>query len=257
MANGALAMIAARPRSRHKPTWRSLSLRKPFIAAAAAALAVASAGVAYAQNPDPSITVTTSVSPTKAGTKKKPKSETLKLKVVNNPASKTTAKSIAITLPSTLKLSTKGLPQCTKSDQAILDNPSICKKSFAGSGTAHAVLNPNNPAPLSFKVQPVVGKNQMLFILSGSASAVLHGKVKGSTMTISITPQLQQPVPGTFSALSDLSTSISKKKGKAALVTSTGCKSKKHTIKVTVGYAPNPTAPSKPSATSTGDAKCS
>src|SRR5690348_17353685 len=184
-------MIGARPPSPDKT--EDLSLRKPLIAAAAAALAVSTAGVAYAQNPDPSITVTSSVSPSKAGTKKKPKSETLKLKVVNDPASKTTAKSIAITLPSTLKLSTKGLPQCTKADQALLDNPSICKSAFAGSGSAHAVLNPNAPAPLTFKVQPVIGKNEMLFLLSGSASAVLHGKIKGSTMTIAITPQLQQP----------------------------------------------------------------
>jgi hypothetical protein len=232
-------------------------LRKSLIAAGAAALVIGSAGVAYAQNPDPSISVTTSVSPSKAGTKKKPKSETLKLKVVNDPASKTTAKSIAITLPSTLKLSTKGLPQCTKADQALLDNPNICKSAFAGSGTAHAILNPNAPAPLNFKVQPVVGKNEMLFLLSGSAGAVLHGKIKGSTMTISITPQLQQPAPGVFSALSDLSTSIAKKKGKAALVTSNGCKAKKHTIKVTVGYANNPAPPTKPSATNTGVAKCS
>jgi hypothetical protein len=232
-------------------------LRKTLIAAGAATLAVATAGVAYAQNPDPAITVTASVSPSKAGTKKKPKSETLKLKVVNDPASKTTAESIKITLPSTLKLSTKGLPQCTKDDQTLLDNPKACKKSFAGSGTAHAVLNPNAPAPLNFKVQPVIGKNQMLFLLSGSATAVLHGKIKGSTMTIAITPALQQPAPGVFSALSDLSTSISKKKGKNALVTSRGCKSKKHTIKVTVGYAPNPAPPSKPSASGSADAKCS
>jgi hypothetical protein len=232
-------------------------LRKSLIAAGAAALVIGSAGVAYAQNPDPSISVTTSVSPSKAGTKKKPKSETLKLKVVNDPASKTTAKSIAITLPSTLKLSTKGLPQCTKSDEAVLSDPSICKSAFAGSGSAHAILNPNAPAQLTFKVQPVIGKNQLLFILSGSANAVLHGKIKGSTMTIAITPQLQQPAPGVFSALSDLSTSIAKKKGKAALVTSNGCKAKKHTIKVTVGYANNPAPPTKPSATNTGVATCS
>src|SRR5690348_4193334 len=159
--------------------------------AGAATLSLAVAGVAYAQAP--SISATASVSPSKAGTKSKPANTKFKLSVTNDPASKTTAKSIAITLPSTLKLSTKGLPQCTKPDQAVLDNPSICKSAFAGSGSAHAVLNPNAPAPLTFKVQPVIGKNEMLFLLSGSASAVLHGKIKGSTMTIAITPQLQQP----------------------------------------------------------------
>jgi hypothetical protein len=238
---------------------RPWTVRKSILVAGMAALAVSTtAGVAYAQNPDPTITATASVSPSKAGTKSKPKSETLKLKVVNNPASKTTAKSIQITFPSTLKMSTKGLDQCTKADEQILNDVNICKKAFAGpAGSAHAILNPNAPANLTFKVQPLVGKNEMLFVLSGSASAVLHGKISGNKMTIAITPQLQQPAPGVFSALGDLSTTIGKKKGNAALVSSTGCKSKKHTIGVTVGYANNPTAPSKPSASTTVDAKCS
>ena len=76
-------------------------------------------------------------------------------------------------------------------------------------------------------------------------------------MTITIKPELQQPAQNVFSALSDLSTTISKKKGKAALVSSVGCKSKKHTIGVTVSYAPNPNPPAKPSASTTADAKCS
>ena len=56
------------------------------------------------------------MSPTKAGTKSKPKSEKLKLSVKNNAESKTTAAKITITFPSTLKISTKGLDQCTASD---------------------------------------------------------------------------------------------------------------------------------------------
>jgi len=233
-------------------------LRKSILVAGVAAFAVSTAGVAYAQIPDPSITVTASVSPTKAGTKSKPASETLKLKVVNDPASKTTAKSIEVKLPSTLKLSTKGLDQCKASEDDLIANVNVCKKAFAGpAGNAHAILNPNAPSNLTFKVQPIIGKNELLFVLSGSASAVLHGKISGSKMTIAITPQLQQPAPGVFSALSDLSTTIGKKKGKSYLVSSVGCKSKKHTITATVSYANNPSAPSKPSATNTADAKCS
>ncbi len=97
----------------------------------------------------------------------------------------------------------------------------------------------------------------MLFVLSGSAQAVLHGKISGSTMTIAITPELQQPAPGVFSALGDLSTKLGAKKGSASLVSAVGCKSKKHTINVTVGYANNPAAPPKPTASTTADAKCS
>jgi hypothetical protein len=234
-------------------------LRKTFIAAGAATLAMGVAGVAYAQAP--SISATASLSPSKAGTAKKPKSTKLTLNVTNDPASKTTAKQITITLPSTLKLSTKGLPQCTKSDDAILAAPkTACKSSIAGSGTADALINPfaASPAPIHFTVTPMVGKNQLLFYLeAGSVQAVLHGKISGKKLTIAITPQLQQPVTGTYSALVGLKTTLSMKKGKNFLLSSTGCKSKKDTIGVSVAYAPNPNPPAAPSASTTADAKCS
>jgi hypothetical protein len=234
-------------------------LRKSFLVAGLATAVFGTAGIAYAQTAAPSIDVTASASPTKAGTKSKTKSEKFTLSVKNDPASKTTAKSIAITFPSTLKLSTKGLDQCTASDDALIDDVNVCKKSIAGKGSARALLNPfaTAPAPLTFKVTPLVGKNELIFVLTGSANAVLHGKISGKKLTIAITPELQQPVPNTYSALNDLSTTLSKKKGSNSLISSTGCTAKKHKISVTVGYAPNPTAPVKPSATNTADAKCS
>ena len=48
-----------------------------------------------------------------------------------------------------------------------------------------------------------------------------------------------------------------KKKGKNALISSTGCKSKKHTIGVEVGYVPNPNPPAAASAKDSFDIKCS
>ena len=51
---------------------------------------------------------------------------------------------------------------------------------------------------------------------------MLHGKISGSKLTIAITPELQQPAPGTFSALLDLTTELSKTKGSKALLTSDG-----------------------------------
>jgi hypothetical protein len=239
------------------------SLRKSLIAAGAAALAVAGAGVAYAQTPAaPTIDVKTSVSPSKAGTKKKPGAEKFTITVTNNVSeSQATANAIKITFPKTLKLSTKGLPQCTKSDQAIIDAPkTACKKSIAGSGTSDAVAGPTTPtpAPISFKVTPIVGKNQMLYYLAKTAvtqPAVLHGKISGSTQTITINPELQQPAPGLFSAIVNLHTVISLKKGKHSLVTSTGC-SGGHKITVTETFVPNPTPPAASTATQTGIARC-
>jgi len=234
-------------------------LRKSFLAAGTAALALGAAGIAYAQTPPPSVDVTTSVSPSKAGTKSKPKSEKLKLTVKNDPSSKTTASKITITFPSTLKLSTSGLDQCTASDDELIANVNNCKKSIAGKGEAHALLNPfaATPAEITFKVTPIVGKKELLFVLdSTAAQAVLHGKIKGKKLTIAITPELQQPAPGTFSALLDLTTQMTKKKGSKSLIVSTGCKSKKHAIGVKVDFVPNPTPPAQSSASGTGNAKC-
>jgi len=239
-------------------------LRKPLIAAGAAAIAVATAGVAYAQGVAPAPTSSASVSPSKAGTKSKPKAISLTVSVKNNDESKTTAKAIIITLPKTIKFSTKGLNECKKSDAALLQAGPLtaCKSSKAGSGNAHAFLNPYSatPAPLNFKVTPLVGHNEVLYYLeqtNGGVKALLHGKVKGSKMTITITPELQQPAPNVYSALRDLTTTLKATKGKHTLLASTGCKSKKQHIGIEVDYAPNPTAPVKSSATAPADAKCS
>ena len=148
-----------------------------------------STGVAHAQTPLLSIDATASVSPTKAGTKSKPKSEKFKLVVKNNATSKTTASEITITLPSTLKVSTKGLDQCKASDDELIANVNVCKKSFAGTGEANALVNPfaADPAQLEFKVDPIVGKNEILFVLdSPIGHAVLHGKITGTKLTIKI-----------------------------------------------------------------------
>ena len=237
-------------------------MRKSLIAASAAALAIGGAGVAYAQNAAPSIVVNTSVSPSKAGTKKQPKAEKFTLTVTNNVSeSKATASSIKITFPSTLKLSTKGLPQCTKSDAAIINAPTTaCKKSIAGTGTSHAILGPTTaaPLPITFQVIPIVGKNQMLYYLNGPAvntQAVLHGKIRGRSQTITIPANLQQPAPGVYSAIQDLHTVISLRKGKHSLVSSSGC-SGGHKITVTETFVNNPTPPAAPSATQTGIAAC-
>jgi hypothetical protein len=238
-------------------------LRKSLIAVGAAVLAISGAGVAYAQNAAPSIVVNTSLSPSKAGTKKKPRATKFTITVTNNVnESKATANSIKISFPKTLKLSTKGLPQCTKSDDALTNGgPKLCKKSIAGSGTSHVILGPatGNPTNVTFQVTPIVGKNQMLYYLNAPAintKAVIHGKLRGRTQTISIPTTLQQPVPGLFSAIVDLHTVISLKKGKHSLVTASGCSGGGQKIAVTETFVPNPTPPAASSATNTGIAPC-
>jgi hypothetical protein len=238
-------------------------LRKSFLVAGMATLALGTgtAGVASAQDvPAPSIEATGSGSPSKAGTKKKPKGVTFKLNVQNAPESKTTAKSVKITFPSTIKVSTKGLNQCKASEDELIADKTICKKAYAGKGSAVAFVNPfaTNPARLDFTIQPIVAKNEVLFVLNSNiANAVLHGKIKGRSMTIEISPELQQPAPGTFSALSEIIATIKAKKGKNHLISSTGCKGGKHKIDVEVAYVPNPTPPVASTAKDSFDIKCS
>jgi hypothetical protein len=237
-------------------------LRKSLIAAGAAALAIGGAGVAYAQTAAPTIVAKATVSPSKAGTKKKPKAVKFTLQVTNNVSdSKATAKEIKIAIPSTLKLSTKGLPECKASDDAIVNQgpKKVCKASIAGTGTSHAILNPYNaPASITFTVTPLVGKNQMLYYLDapGVTKAVLHGKISGHTQTIAITPELQQPVPNVYSAIVDLKTTLFLKKGKKSLFTSTGCSAGGDKVTVTENFVPNPTPPLASSATTSALAPC-
>jgi hypothetical protein len=235
-------------------------LRKSFLVAATAALVFGVTGVAQAQNPAPTVDVSASFSPTKAGTKSKPKNEKLTLTIKNSEESKTTASKIEVTLPSTLKLSTKGLTQCTESDAEIIETLGrVCNSAKAGSGSANAVILANG-TKVVFKVTPFVGKNEMLFLLTSEQvenKYVVHGKIKGRKMTITIGPDVQQPVAGLYTALIDIKTTLSKKKGSNYLFSSNGCKSKKHKVDVKVTYVPNPTPPAATTASDSTDARCS
>jgi len=237
-------------------------LRKYLIAAIAALAALAMATVAVAQSGD--VTATTKVSPTKSGTKKKPRSIKVTTFVQNN-VPNTTAAKIEIDFPKTVKISGKGLTSCKLS--AIQANgPSACpSKSKAGTGLSHAVVGPDR-IPLNFDVTAFVGgKNLVIFYIKqqgGTVSKALSGKIsKGSggfaqKLVITIPPDLQQPAPGLYAALVDLKSTLQLKKGKYALISSVGCKNKKHKFGAKLTFAPNPAQPPKPSATGSSTAKC-
>ena len=237
-------------------------MRKYLIAVIAALAALAMATVAVAQSGD--VTATTTVSPTKSGTKKKPKSIKVTTFVQNN-VPNTTAAKIEIDFPKTVKISGKGLTSC-KLSKIQANGPSACpSKSKAGSGLSHAVVGPDR-IPLNFDVTAYVGgKNLVIFYIKqqgGTVSKALSGKIsKGSggfaqKLVITIPPDLQQPAPGLYAALTDLKSTLSLKKGKHALVSSVGCKNKKHKFGAKLTFAPNPAQPPKPSATGTSTATC-
>ena len=248
-------------------------MRKTLIAALTALTALALTAVAIAQNPAPSIDVTATVSPSKAGTKKKPKSEKLNLTINNSRESKTSASKIEISIPKTMKLSTKGLKTCSVSKLDSQGKANCPRGSLAGIGTADALVNPAspNPAPLKFNVSTfVAGKNLLAFYLEqqGTDSGVqqalpakitsVKNRVYGQKLTINIPANLQQPAPGVYSTLIQIKNSLGLKSGDNALLTSIGCpKTREHPIGVKVSYVPNPNPPAASSASSADGAPCS
>jgi hypothetical protein len=225
---------------------------------------VALASVAIAQNPD--VSATTKVSPTKAGTKKKPKNTKVTTFVKNN-VPNTTASKIEIDFPSTVKISGKGLTKCALGEFAKPGGDDNCpSKSKAGSGVANAVVGPQR-TPLVFDVTAYVsGNNLVVFWIQqrgGTVTKALQGKISKASgkyaqkLVISIPADLQQPAPGLYAALVDLKSSLSLKKGKNSLISTTGCKKKKHRFGAKLTFAPNPAPPPKTTATGTSTAKCS
>jgi hypothetical protein len=238
-------------------------LRKFLIAAIAALASIALASVAVAQTAD--VESTTSVSPSKAGTKKKPKATKVTTFVKNNVPS-TTASKIEIDFPSTVKISGKGLTKCAITEFSKPGGKANCPaKSKAGSGVSNAVVGPER-APLKFNVSAYVGGNNLVIFYieqqGGGVTKALEGKISSASgkfkqkLVITIPPDLQQPAPGLYAALTDLKSTIYNKKGKKSLISTTGCKKKKHTFGAKLTFAPNPAAPPKPSASGTSTAKC-
>jgi hypothetical protein len=239
-------------------------LRKYLIVALAAVLSIAVAAVAVAQDPSTAPEVTAKLTPTNAGTKKKPTNSTLKLFVKNNKTD-ATVDTITVNIGKQVKLSGKGFKYCTAATLNGQGKTACPSGSKAGGGTANAVVGPGK-VPLKFTVDAYVGsKNSIIFYtqqVGGTVRKALVGKVSsasgkfGSKITIKIDEDLQQPAPGVFSSLVDLQTTIKAKKGKNYLVSSIGCKSKKHNFGVKFNFAPNATFPAVGSTEGTTTSAC-
>jgi hypothetical protein len=204
--------------------------------AASATLAVAAGAIA--QSPEASLTAT--ASPADAGTSRKPKNTKIGFDLkVNKPG--TTVQTITLKLPSTIKLSGKGLGRCNF-DDLNAEGPTACpSKSKAGPvGEAHAVAGPAL-APVDFTVTPFVeDSNTLMFYLNSTLGVqqAIRGEItsKGHKLTITIPTSLRKP-GGLDASLTGLKQSFTKKVGSKYLVSSTGCKNKKWTFSGTLGFA--------------------
>ena len=241
-------------------------MRKYLIAAIAVLTSLALASVALAQSGD--ISASTSVSPQKHGTKKKPRAAKVKTFVKNNVPG-TTASKIEIDFPKTVKISGKGLTHCAVSEFAKPGGKSNCPaKSKAGTGVSHATLGQGGSGtPLNFNVTAYVsGNNLIVFYIEqqgGGVTKALKGKISRASgkfaqkLVISIPADLQQPVRNVYGNLNDLTSTLYNKKGKHSLISTVGCKKKKHVFGAKITYVPNPNQPPQPSGSGTSTAKCS
>lgn len=212
-------------------------MRKLLMGAVAASATLAVAAGAIAQAPES--TFSSKVSPSKAGTKKKPRNTTVTFGVtLDKPG--TTVEFIDLNLPKSLKLSGKGLKRCDPADLAA-EGPSGCPSgSKAGpSGTATALLGAEGPSQqeLRFVVSPfVVNSTTLVFYVASEAGAgvfvqsPITGKItnKGRKIRITIPKELRQPVSGVDASLTSLNQTFSGRVGKNYVVSSVGCKNKKH-----------------------------
>jgi hypothetical protein len=209
-------------------------LRKLLIGAIAVpAILAMAAAPAVAQTPESSLRA--SVTPKKAGTKKKPRSTSFRIDLkLNKPG--TTVEFIELNLASTLKLSGKGLNTCSQQDLEF--DPASCDDAKAGpQGRATAAQGPPATAvPISFAVQPyVAGPNTLLFFVVGEQGLAVQSPITaklsngGRKLRLQIPQELRQP-GGTDASLTGLTQAFRAKKGKNSLVTSTGCKNRKHAV---------------------------
>jgi hypothetical protein len=202
---------------------------------ASASLALTGAAIAQVSNADGSATLDASVSPKKAGTKKKPKSVSLRTNlVVSKPG--TTVEVIELKVSDKLKFSGKGFKKCNVDDLIAAGTSACPSGSKAGPmGTATAIIEPGG-APLDFEVYPFVeDSNTFLFYLNGingnGVQTAIKGEItnKGRTMRITIPLELRQPA-NLDATLTSIDQTFKGKSGKNAIVSSTGCKNKNYKV---------------------------
>jgi hypothetical protein len=226
-------------------------LRKYLIAALAGVVAISCSAVAFGQADTATLTV--KVSPKKAGKKNKAKNSTFDLFVVNDNTSRTMS-DLDIFLAKNVKLSLKGMPKCTPDDIFARSCPA---RTVLGRGEAKAKVGVNNPDPsqirdLTFEVtayktnSPVTGKEMLGFFIDDGASLQFltettltkaSGKY-GQKLHIDV-PELAQRVGTTYNGLVSLEAKLGKKVGRNKLISTVGCKARKHPYKVDLTFIDN------------------
>jgi hypothetical protein len=250
-------------------------LKRLAIIGLALAATLAVAAVAVAQYVLPVLTITEAkITPTSGGSKKKPKNATANVSFTVNRESNSTADQIVFNLPANLVLSGKGLKYCPASkinspgaDGGVKNCPA---KSKVGTGSAVAYAGNTR---IDYTITIFAGsKNEIAMNLAGNVTVpALRGVISaagapyGQKITIDIPPQVQRPIAGLYSAITEVKAKLGPATGKVTatkkvrvkgklkkkkfkktvfFASLTGCpKDKTHDFGVRLHFVPNPNPP--------------
>jgi hypothetical protein len=251
-------------------------LKRLAIIGLAVAATLAMAAVAVAQYVLPVVTITEASVTPKGGTKKKPKNATVKVGFTVNRESNSTADQIIFNLPANVRLSGKGFKYCpaTKINQPGAGGgvKSCPKGSKVGTGSAVAYAG-NTRIDYAITIF-AASKNEIALNLAGNVTVpALRGIISaagapyGQKITIEIPPQVQRPIAGLYSAITETHATIGPATGKVTatkkvrrngklvkkkykktvpFVGLTGCpKDGTHDLGVRLHFVPNPNPPAQ------------
>ena len=230
-------------------------MRKYLIAAIAAVTAIAFAAVAFAQAPIPR-RMKVKVTPTKAGTKKKPKnSDDRSRRSSNNDTKRTMAKLDDLRCRRTSSLG-QGPDDVRRAELDRRAARTLPEGAELGKGTAErrrSASTATDPAPLHVRRHGLQSnarqrKNMLGFYIDGGATRVpdrdarsrRHRQVRPASCTIDVPDAAQQPAPATFTGLVSLNDDADgRRRARTYLVSTIGCKGKKHPFKADLTFIDN------------------
>jgi hypothetical protein len=263
-------------------------LRKFTVIGLALAAMLVAAAVAIAQVA-PVINITEAkLTPTSGGSKKNPKNGTANVSFTVNRESNSTADQIVFNLPENLKLDGTGLKYCPASkinDPGPTGGVSNCpEKSKVGSGTAVAYAGNTR---IDYNITIFAGsKNEIAMYLAGNVTVpALRGLITdagepyGQKITVIIPEQVQRPIAGLYSAITEVHAKLGPATGKKKITVTvkkngkkvkkkktvttyfanrTGCpKTKTQAFGVQIHNVPNPNPPTQENVEATTTAPCS
>jgi hypothetical protein len=222
------------------------------LAVVAAASAAAAAVAQYAV--PPVITPSFAVTPRDAGTKQKPRNALVYTRGLINAESNSTLRRLEYFIPRTVVLDGTGFPTCSSGFINANGDDRCPSRSRVGTGAATALLGPDR-SRLDFDVDVYVAgpKALTIYLQTSLFNIALDGTIRGRVVGFDLPERVQQPLPGLYSYVTSIESSIGRQKGIRATTrhrgrtrfyaSAIGCANGRHAGKVRGYLAANPDPP--------------